>query len=442
MAIRRSVLRSLISAVLGVVSTIALPGASRGAASAMEALAGPADPADLHVMTFNLRFAGPGLPNSWPQRRPVMRNLVTVEQPDLIGTQEGLNDQLRDLEDDLGDRYDYVGTGRMGGNRGEFMAIFFNKERLTRQAYGHFWLSDTPQVPGSETWGGWSIRMVTWAQFQDHVTGRRFYAVNTHLDNASEHARRKAADLIRARMRTMDPALPTILTGDFNTPANSSSYVYDLLTTRSGFRDTWATAAELGPAYGTFHGYRPPGAGRPPNRLGPDQPRHRNIGRADQSLPPGHPVSQRPHAGSGPTTTVLTGRSRSRLDLVVRGFSGLFISEGEAVLGQRSGQDGDRFRPDPMPAQHLAPAVGRDLSKGRDSSREECAVGRSPDGRQIPNLSRQIASTHKPTIVGPPGRDRARRAEIVPAGPRSCPPCRAAPLSRRRWSWHQHRWSL
>ncbi|MCM4076551.1 endonuclease/exonuclease/phosphatase family protein [Paractinoplanes hotanensis] len=262
---RRSALRSLMSAVLAVMTTVALPGAASGpVASAMDALAGRAAAADLHVMSLNLRYAGPGLPNSWPQRRPVMRNLLTTEQPDLIGTQEGLNDQLRDLEDDLGDRYDYVGTGRLGGHRGEFMAVFYNKERLTRQAYGHFWLSDTPQAPGSETWGGWSVRMVTWAQFQDRKTGKRFYAVNTHLDNASERARRMSADLIRARLQAMDPPLPTILTGDFNTPAQPGGYVYDVLVTQAGLRDTWPMAARRGRLYGTFHGYSP---------LAPDGPR-------------------------------------------------------------------------------------------------------------------------------------------------------------------------
>ncbi|GAA4160697.1 endonuclease/exonuclease/phosphatase family protein [Phytohabitans flavus] len=224
--------------------------------SILDGLAGPAAAGDLEVMTFNLRYASTSTPNSWGQRRPVMRTMLTNEQPDLIGTQEGLNAQLRDIENDLGTRYDFIGQGREGGTRGEYMAIFYDNTRLAPQAYQHFWLSDTPEVPGSNTWGGGSIRMVTWVRFLDLVTGKRFYAVNTHLDNASENARQRAAQLIRQRLAALDPALPIVLTGDFNTTAVSSGYVYNLLVNQAGYRDTWPGAAVRGTGYGTFHNYR------------------------------------------------------------------------------------------------------------------------------------------------------------------------------------------
>jgi endonuclease/exonuclease/phosphatase family metal-dependent hydrolase len=177
-------------------------------------------------------------------------------RPDLIGTQEGLATQLRDVADDLGADYDYIGTGRNGGNLDEHMAIFFNKARLLPRTSGNFWLSATPAVPGSISWGSRHVRMVTWVLFDDRATGRRFYAVNTHLDNASENARRHAAGLIRARLAAFE-ALPIVLTGDFNTPAQSSGQVYHLLVDQAGFRDTWTTAARRGPAYATIHNYQP-----------------------------------------------------------------------------------------------------------------------------------------------------------------------------------------
>lgn len=260
---RKPTLRSLIS-LLTVLGTLSVAAPAAAAASAMDALAGPAAPDELGVMTFNLRYAATSTPNSWAQRRPAMRTLLTTEKPDLIGTQEGLVGQLRDIESDLGSGYDYIGTGREGGSRGEFMAVFYRTARLTPQAYGHFWLSDTPDVPGSETWGGGSIRMVTWVRFLDVVTGRRFHAANTHLDNVSEDARQRGARLIRDRLAALDPVLPIVLTGDFNTAATPSSYVYTLLTAQSGYRDTWTAAQRTGPVHGTYHGYRP---------LVPDGPR-------------------------------------------------------------------------------------------------------------------------------------------------------------------------
>jgi hypothetical protein len=41
------------------------------------------------VMPFNLRFASTAAPNSWADRRPVMRTLSRRAAPTVIGTQEG-----------------------------------------------------------------------------------------------------------------------------------------------------------------------------------------------------------------------------------------------------------------------------------------------------------------------------------------------------------------
>jgi len=214
-------------------------------------------------MTFNLRYGSTRQPNSWAQRRSVMRTLLTTEQPDLIGTQEGLVTQLRDVESDLGARYDYIGTGREGGTRGEFTAIFYDSTRLSPLENRHFWLSDTPEVVASNTWGGGSIRMVTWVRFLDLATGGQFYAVNTHLDNVSDYARQRSAALIRDRLAALTPKLPIVLTGDFNTPAQPDNAVYNLLVNQAGYRDTWTTAPARNAGYGTFHDYRPPLAGGP-----------------------------------------------------------------------------------------------------------------------------------------------------------------------------------
>src|SRR5918992_1432360 len=106
--------------------------------------AGAASRSDLHVMSFNLRFASDTPPNSWPERRPVMRHLLREEMPQLIGTQEGLYQQLRDIQSDLPPRYDSIGQGRDGGSPGEAMQIFYDSRRLDPLEYDHYWLSDTP----------------------------------------------------------------------------------------------------------------------------------------------------------------------------------------------------------------------------------------------------------------------------------------------------------
>jgi endonuclease/exonuclease/phosphatase family metal-dependent hydrolase len=239
------------------------PGSTPASAARTGPLLGPAGGDELHVMTFNLRFAKEGDTYSWSRRRPVMAELLRREQPTLLGTQEGLYGQLRDIAEDLPVHYDWIGEGRKGGSRDEFMAVFFDTRRLEPVAYDHFWLSDTPEAIGSNTWGGGCPRMVTWVRFRDLLTGGELYAVNTHLDHASQHARERAAALIAERLRALDPGPPRVVTGDFNVPAHGNP-VHDLLLEEGGLADTWDTAEERGEQYATFHGYGPlvPGGDR------------------------------------------------------------------------------------------------------------------------------------------------------------------------------------
>jgi endonuclease/exonuclease/phosphatase family metal-dependent hydrolase len=213
----------------------------------------------LCVMTFNLRYASLQKPNAWPDRRPVMRDCIQTVKPDLIGTQEGLYWQLKDLAADL-PAYDWIGLGREGGSHGEFMAVFYRRDRFEPVEYDHFWLSDTPAVIGSATWGNINRRMVTWVRFRDRQSGREFYFWNTHFDQAVELARQKSASLICQRMTAMDPHLPLVLTGDFNCPAGRSR-AWEILTQDGGLADTWPLAREHANArLNSFHGYQRPQA--------------------------------------------------------------------------------------------------------------------------------------------------------------------------------------
>lgn len=249
-----AVVGGLVSAFIAAVTLTAGPSS---AATGGPAVTGVAED-ELHVMTFNLRYASDTPPNSWPERRPVLQQLLQQERPDIIGTQEGLYQQLRDIESDLPSHYDSIGEGRDGGSKGEAMQIFYDSRRLEPLEYEHYWLSDTPDVVGSKTWGGCCPRMVTWIRFLDERTGDEFYVLNTHLEAFDATARSKSADLILQRMaEEFDPALPVLMTGDFNEPASEDRTVYEKLVTDGPLVDTWVTAKERSDLYGTFHGYRP-----------------------------------------------------------------------------------------------------------------------------------------------------------------------------------------
>ncbi|MCH7520170.1 MAG: endonuclease/exonuclease/phosphatase family protein [Candidatus Marinimicrobia bacterium] len=238
--------------VYGVVAVLALGLALAGCGEA------PDDPAlRLRVMTFNLKYASEQGEHRWSDRRTVLRNAILAEDPDLIGTQEGVYSQIKDMDADL-PAYDWIGLGRGGGSREEFMTIFYKRERLEPMAYDHFWLSDTPQLIGSRTWGHDNRRMVTWVRFKDKATGVEFYHWNTHFDHRVQLAREKSADLLLSELRRIDPVLPVIVTGDFN--ASDTNVVHDKLLARTEGQlhllDTWDRARErLGEQVGTFHGW-------------------------------------------------------------------------------------------------------------------------------------------------------------------------------------------
>ncbi|WP_069771964.1 endonuclease/exonuclease/phosphatase family protein [Streptomyces sp. LUP30] len=252
---RRAGLRTVVAAAAAV-PLLGMVGASAGRQESRSHGTLPSAPAPpLEVMTFNLRFASRRKPNSWAVRRPVMSALLHRAAPHVIGTQEGLPRQLRAIEADLGPHYDWIGASRAARDD-EAVAVFYDTRRLAPAAYEHFWLSDTPGVRGSNTWGAGHPRMVTWVRFRDlRAAGREFLVLNTHLDNASEYARVRAAALIAERIARFDPALPLLLTGDFNSAAHDGT-VYDTLLA-TGLVDTWDTARARGAAYATFHGYKP-----------------------------------------------------------------------------------------------------------------------------------------------------------------------------------------
>ena len=214
-----------------------------------------AAPGTLTVMTYNLKFASTSPPNAWPQRRPLMAELIEKLAPDVFGTQEGLYGQLQDLAADL-PAFQWIGMGRDGGSRGEFSAVFYRTARLEPLAFDHFWLSDTPEVIGSKTWGPKLARMVTWVKFRDRQTKREFIFVNTHFDHQVQAAREKSARLIRERVTAFDAKLPVLLVGDFNAAAGSNQ-AYAILTEDKSLTDTWTTARErVNEGIGTLNGFK------------------------------------------------------------------------------------------------------------------------------------------------------------------------------------------
>lgn len=190
----------------------------------------------LTVMSFNIRFDNPddGI-NAWPNRKDHVADMIGNRYPsDIIGLQEALKHQIDELQDRL-PGYSWIGVGRDDGKeRGEFSPIFYRTGRFELIETDTFWLSETPDVPGSKSWDAAITRVVTWAKLKDLNSGQELLIYNTHFDHIGEQARLESAKIIRERILETEE-LPLILTGDFN--VSESSDVYSVLADTPGLQD-------------------------------------------------------------------------------------------------------------------------------------------------------------------------------------------------------------
>ncbi|NLC67406.1 MAG: endonuclease/exonuclease/phosphatase family protein [Clostridiaceae bacterium] len=184
----------------------------------------------LRCMTFNICSgnAEKENDNSWKHRKEMVASIIRFHRVDVAGLQEVLKNQLDDLSRLLPD-YAWIGVGRDDGiEKGEFTPLFYLKNRLEVLESGHFWLSKTPDVPGSRSWDAVCRRILTWSKFRDRITEKVFFLFNTHFDHIGFNARRKSAHLLLRKIHEIGEGLPVVVTGDFN--CNERSETYSILT--------------------------------------------------------------------------------------------------------------------------------------------------------------------------------------------------------------------
>ena len=207
---------------------------------------------NIKVMTFNLRVEASidGI-NHLDNRKGKIMDTINTYQPDLIGFQEardGTRDWLRDTLED----YTVIGCGRLADYRGESTPLAFRKDKFMMLASENFWLSSTPEVPGSTYEGSDQSscpRVYTAATLKHKDSDEIFIFLNTHLDHKGSEARKLGAlDVVRY---LSEQKLPCIITGDMNavpgTPEIDAFTAYEI----NGKPVIDATAS-LG---GTFHGF-------------------------------------------------------------------------------------------------------------------------------------------------------------------------------------------
>jgi endonuclease/exonuclease/phosphatase family metal-dependent hydrolase len=179
----------------------------------------------LNVMTFNIRLnTSSDGENAWPFRKNKAASQILFHDVHILGVQEALHDQMMDLKEWLTD-FSYVGVGRDDGKTaGEYSAIFYDSTRLKLLKTQTFWLSEQPNVPGSKSWDAAITRIVTWAEFKDRKTKKKFFVFNTHFDHIGKTARAESAKIILQKVKEIAGKHPVIVTGDFNSTPSDDPY--------------------------------------------------------------------------------------------------------------------------------------------------------------------------------------------------------------------------
>ncbi|MCX6270342.1 MAG: endonuclease/exonuclease/phosphatase family protein [Bacteroidetes bacterium] len=173
-------------------------------------------------MSYNIRYDNPGDgDNAWNNRKEKLSGLILKESPDLLGVQEALKNQMDDLGRLL-PGYESIGAGRDDGvEAGEFSAVFYKITRYERLDGNTFWLSQTPDLPGSLGWDAVCTRIVTWVKLKDVTNGKLVFFFNTHFDHMGKIARIKSARLLREKIKEIAENEAVVVTGDFNCPTKS-----------------------------------------------------------------------------------------------------------------------------------------------------------------------------------------------------------------------------
>ncbi|CAN0838373.1 hypothetical protein LINGRAHAP2_LOCUS2123 [Linum grandiflorum] len=160
--------------------------------------------------------------------------------------------------------YDQFGVSRKGfeDSTDEHCTIFYDKDKVEVVEGGTFWLSESPSVPGSISWGGSVPCIATWA-----ISFQLFFSslsiVNTNMDESSPRARRRSALLTWQHIASLPPSLPVVYCGGFNTQKESTTGRFLLGRSREhgsmgDMKDTWPNARirKNVSLIRTYHGFK------------------------------------------------------------------------------------------------------------------------------------------------------------------------------------------
>ncbi len=148
--------------------------------------------------------------------------MLKYYEPEIFGIQEGLEHQLKFLDQHLID-YSRIGVGRDDGKeKGEFSPIYYDNNKFSLVESSTFWLSDKDSTV-SVGWDASMERICTYGIFEYRISKKKVLVFNTHFDHIGEKAREESSKLIINKVNEINKENhPVILMGDFNAEPDSN----------------------------------------------------------------------------------------------------------------------------------------------------------------------------------------------------------------------------
>lgn len=237
------------------------------AAATQASAADKADEAELHrVMTCNIRITGleadaPYPERAWAERCDLCVKTILSRRPDIVCMQEVIYDSYAGLKERLSDyeSYGFAGPEMDPYTEGYHFigknVIFFRRDRYEFVSAGCYWLSKTPLIGGSVSWGTVRARHCNYVRLRDKRSGKEFRVLDLHLDHRNDRARRKQIRLVMEECAQYAADFPQILCGDFNAGISEAPIRY--IRTVDGWREMYETIhgpAEVGLTAHAFQG--------------------------------------------------------------------------------------------------------------------------------------------------------------------------------------------
>jgi len=183
-------------------------------------------PASFRVAAYNIRYDAKmdmESGNAWVLRKEPLARLILQHGFDIVGTQEGDSDQMKDLLE-LIPAFDMIAHPYGGKGDLHNAAILYKRDQFELLDSGVFWLSETPDV-ASIGWDATDRRICNWGKFKEKYSGKEFFFFNVHFYWRKQIAKQESGPLVAAKIKEIAGDAPVILTGDFNSTPETSQIV-------------------------------------------------------------------------------------------------------------------------------------------------------------------------------------------------------------------------